>query len=260
MRGRVQPAGALLLAALVGSTVFSTGCETKRLGAGSYSIAFPPPRVEPPPPNALGRVHILCTRRLEAWGIDAAKENAQASATAKLAATLPNKLAYDAIIVPGYTPVDATAPQPSLHPIARERLDLAASDLRAGAAALIIVSGGNANPPGTPFNEAMMMKGYLLASGIPEAQIAIEPCALHSHTNLRNAGRFLLAHGLSRALIVTSVDQAFYFGYPDRSTFDARCLLDFGTFVGELRPVDRNRVAFRPNGRVFDLGRDIGDP
>ncbi|MEJ7731737.1 MAG: YdcF family protein [Polyangiaceae bacterium] len=145
-------------------------------------------------------------------------------------------------------------------PVAQDRLLWAAADLRAGLAPLIVVSGGNVHPQGTPHNEALEMKRFLVEAGIPAAQVAIEPCARHSHTNLRNAGRYLLTRGLRRALVVTSRDQAMYFGRPRSSTFDVRCLADLGYLVGDLQSLDDRRVGFVPSGRALEVGRDPQDP
>jgi hypothetical protein len=215
--------------------------------------------VEPAPEGVRGRPWVYCEQALRSRGIDLEAEN---RAVERFLATLEPGHAgrYDAVIVPGYTPLDATAPLLEIHPIAVERLELARQELAAGTAPVVIVSGGNVHPPDTPVNEALQMKQWLLAHGTAEERIAIDPCARHSHTNLRNAGRFLLIHGLRRALIVTSRDQAMYFGQPRSSSFDGRCLADFGYVVGDLRAVDGNRVSFIPSGRVMERGPDALDP
>jgi hypothetical protein len=167
---------------------------------------------------------------------------------------------YDLIVVPGYTPLDATEPTPTVHPTAAARLDDAIAAYRHGLAPVLLVTGGNVHPNGTPFNEAVLMKRYLVSQKVPAGAIILEPCARHSHTNLRNAGRFLLTHGLRRALVVTSMDQALYFGRPRSSSFDARCVADLGYVVGMLEDVDANRVSFEPSGRTLDRGADPFDP
>lgn len=215
----------------------------------------------PPPPGALGGPYVYCDQALRPHGIDTAAENAEAMVTARAVASGDRTRApYHVLVVPGYTPLDQETPLPGVHPVARERLIAAIGDLRAGLAPLILVSGGNVHPEGTPYNEALEMKRFLLAQGVSASQVLIEPCARHSHTNLRNAGRLMIRTGLRSALIVTSWDQAMYFQRPRSSSFDARCLADIGYLVGELQGVDEHHVAFIPSGRTLESGRDSMDP
>ena len=216
--------------------------------------------VTPAPPEALGAPYPRCDdAELLVHGVDVARENAAALVTAK--ATAGHAASpFDLLVVPGFTPLDLAVPASELHAEARARLLRALDDLHAGAAPLVMVSGGNVHPDGTPFNEALEMKRFLLAHGVPEARILIEPCARHSHTNVRNVARFMLSTGLRRALIVTSFDQAYYFANPRASSFDARCLADLGYLVGAFEGVDTYRVAFEPSGRTLAIGPDPRDP
>ncbi len=215
--------------------------------------------VTPAPPEALGAPYSRCDGELRARGFDLTRENAPALVTARAIAASASG-PFDLVVVPGFTPLDLAAPTPELHPEAQARLLRALDDLRAGAAPLVMVSGGNVHPEGTPQNEALEMKRFLLAHGVPEERILVEPCARHSHTNLRNVSRFMLSVGLRRALIVTSIDQAYYFANPRASSFDARCLADLGYLVGAFEGVDAYRVAFEPSGRTFSVGPDPRDP
>ncbi len=194
--------------------------------------------------------------------VDVAAQNAPAlSYLAQLAAEPRSwPFMYDAIVVPGFTPLDAATPSPIIHPTAAARLDAAMAHFRGGAAPLIVVSGANVHPAGTPYVEAMLMKAYLLEHGIREEEIVIEPCARHSHTNLRNVGRFMLRFGLRKAVIVTSRDQAFYFGNPTTSSFDARCIADVGHRVGTFQSLPGDTVEFRPVLLDFNRGTDPLDP
>lgn len=223
------------------------------------ALRHPADVVEPAPADARRRAWVYCADVLSTRGIDVAAQNAPARQRLERLGT-SHGAAYDALVVPGYTPLDQSEPLTEIHPVAAERLALATADLRTGRAPVVVVSGGNVHPADTPVNEAVQMKEWLLAHGVPGDRIVVEPCARHSHTNLRNAGRFLLAHGLRRALVVTSRDQALYFGRPRSSSFDARCLSDLGYVVGDLQEVDANRVAFVPSGRTFDRGADPLDP
>src|SRR5262245_54338668 len=103
------------------------------------------------------------------------------------------------LIVPGYTPRFGWTT--GLHPEAVERLERALDDLQAGLAPAVIVSGGAVH---SDENEAVLMREWLLAHGVEPARILLEPCARHTTTNLRNAGRIVLRHGANEALVVTS--------------------------------------------------------
>jgi hypothetical protein len=171
---------------------------------------------------------------------------------------------YDLIIVTGYTPLDAREPV-RLHPIARERIDDASRSFRARHAPFILTTGGAVHPEGTPYCEAVEMKRELVALGVAADRVVTEPRARHSTTNLRNAGRFMLAHGLTRGLVVAGggwlvFNQAWYFAHPELSSFNRRCRRELGYVVGTLRKVDAARVAFTPAPECQRPGPDPLDP
>ena len=176
------------------------------------------------------------------------------------------------LIVPGYTP--RLGWRGGLHARNLERLERALADLRAGLAPAVIVTGGAVH---SPDNEAVLMREWLLAHGVEPGRILVEPCARHTTTNLRNAGRILLAHGAREALVVTSdepdwvprasgwrfAEQSYYLGFPWLSTFHLRCLRQLGYRVGELTWLEPMHVAFRPSPAVFQMSRREtrdGDP
>lgn len=163
---------------------------------------------------------------------------------------------YELLIVPGYTPLDVERPTHLLEiPAALSRLELAAEDITSGIVRCVLVSGGSVHPPGTPYNEALMMREQLLRLGVNSDQILVDPYARHSTTNLRNAGRMMRSLGMTRGLIVTGFDrstfsQAFYFGHPLLSTFALRCQTELGYSIGELDRVDDYHIAFYPSADV----------
>lgn len=162
------------------------------------------------------------------------------------------------LIVPGFTPLFGW--RAGLHPRAARRLARAAELLAGGRAATVIVSGGAVH---SPDNEALMMRQWLLDHGVKETAILVDPCARHTTTNLRNAGRILLAAGASEAHIVTSGDQLYYLAHPWRSTFHLRCLVQLGYRVGDLDWAEDRCVRFRPSAAVFRASRResrAGDP
>ncbi|HEY2745931.1 MAG TPA: YdcF family protein [Polyangia bacterium] len=150
------------------------------------------------------------------------------------------------VIVPGYTP--RLGWSRGLHPAAAARLGEAALVLRAGLASTIIVSGGAVH---SDDNEAVLMRQWLVERGIDAACVLVEPCARHTTTNLRNAGRMVLAAGAREALVVTNGSQTWYLAFPWRSSFHARCLWELGYRVGALEWLGPMHVAFRPSADVF---------
>lgn len=150
------------------------------------------------------------------------------------------------LVVPGYCPRFGW--RRGLHPVAVARLERAARDLDEGLASTIIVTGGAVH---SADNEAVLMREWLLGNGVDPGRVLVEPCARHTTTNLRNAGRMVLAAGAREALVVTSHPQSRYLAYPWRSSFHLRCLVELGYRVGELAFVGPMHIAFRPSADVF---------
>jgi len=179
----------------------------------------------------------------------------------------------DCLIVPGFTPRFGWRGG-ALHPAAEARCRAAARDLALGVAPLAIVSGGAVHGPD---NEALLLRDSLLSQGVRDDRILVEPCACHTTTNLRNAARIMLAHGLRDAFIVTddapgrsprdwllrARTQAAYVGFPRLSGFALRCRLTLGYSVGALaweRPMHVRFVPSRDCLRTSALPSLEGDP
>lgn len=171
--------------------------------------------------------------------------------------------AFHVIVVPGFTPLDAKVAAPGVHPLARRRLEGAAEGFRAGKAPFVLVTGGNIHPRGTPYYEGIEMKKELLAMGVPEDRIVVDARARQSTTNLRNAGRYMLEHGMRVGVIATAgggdpFEDDFN---PTISTFHARCERELGYRVGELRGAGAAQTEFMPSEEVRRIGyRDVLDP
>ncbi|HEY9839589.1 MAG: YdcF family protein [Candidatus Sericytochromatia bacterium] len=165
------------------------------------------------------------------------------------------KAPYDVIIVPGYTPLGATRPTP-LTPEARARLQTAVDDFKAGKAPFIMVSGAAVHPESSRINEAKVMRDCLVEDfGIPADRILVEGLARHSTTNLRNAGRMMLDHGLNKGLIVSDpgfmgmVSQSDYFSM---IFFNLRYQNNHGQWgPGEIQPVDDNPLGIGDKRNLF---------
>ncbi|HEX7663888.1 MAG TPA: ElyC/SanA/YdcF family protein, partial [Polyangiaceae bacterium] len=170
---------------------------------------------------------------------------------------------YAAVIVPGhglpeqdasplrsYSPADPSACKalagPSFGALGAmiQRTRRASALLRNGVAPLAIVSGGAVH---SRLVEAFAML-HLLSCARPDGgelvdadRVFVEPCADHTHTNLRNAGRVLAAMHARAGFLVT--DDHFQSDYFEDQTgleivggsVDQRSLRDFGYLVGSWR-------------------------
>jgi hypothetical protein len=173
-------------------------------------------------------------------------------------ALLPANYPYTAILVPGFgtgaqaeTSIANWLPGEACHPLAElDRLRLGAMVPRArrasdawqgGVAPLVIVTGGS---PHSSLVEAFAMLFLLecdASAHVPESSVLVEPCAEHTHTNLRNAGRWLVSMGARTGYLVTDDEfQADYFQDWTAvnligGSLDARSLRDFGYVLGSWR-------------------------
>lgn len=191
--------------------------------------------------------------------IDVRRENL--APVARLQSLLPSNPKGPLIVVPGYTPLDAAEPI-RLTDVAKRRLERAVDAYGDTHALGFLVTGGNVYPAHTPYNEAWEMRRWLVEHHRFAADhVVLEPFARHSTTNLRNAGRFLLTHGVDHAVVVTDAGQGFYFGAQDLSTFRLRCKNQLGYSVGTLQPnLGFTRITFRPTADVLRKGEDPLDP
>ena len=180
--------------------------------------------------------------------------------TGPLPTTAPNgrPAEFRFAVVPGFTPRWWHSSGLADKAIARLELGLAA--LESGRAASLIVSGGAVH---SDENEALLMRDWLLARGVEPTRVVVEPCARHTTTNLRNAGRIVLSAGAREALVVTGDQQAYHLGRPWLFGFHGRCLVELGYLVGELERLDPHHLRFRPSPDVFrDSWKEsfMGDP
>jgi hypothetical protein len=185
----------------------------------------------------------------------AAADRHNASVLRQVAA-LPAAYPYSAIVVPGFgnatqarTSIASWLPGEACHGFADgDRLLLGsmvprtrrASDAwQGGAAPMVLVTGGS---PHSSMIEAFAMLYLLTCDASAEAPLVlVEPCAEHTHTNLRNAARWLVAIGARTGYLVT--DDAFQADYFQDWTgidliggsVDARSLRDWGYVIGSWR-------------------------
>ena len=125
-----------------------------------------------------------------------------------------------------------------------------AEALRANVAPFAIVSGGSEH---SRMVEAFAMLHLLrCAFGIPSERVIVEPCAEHTHTNIRNSGRWLVAMGARTGYVVT--DDGLQRDYLEEfsgfelvfGSLDQRSLRDWHQLVGTWR-----RAAAGPNVGVW---------
>ncbi|NQZ18914.1 MAG: YdcF family protein, partial [Bdellovibrionales bacterium] len=117
--------------------------------------------------------------------IDIEKENKKVSQWLSYLNDKAPSAMREMVLVPGFVPEDGRPVR--LHKYAKIRLDKAMDVFKKLIYPAIMVSGGNVHPPGTPYNEALEMKRYLMLEyQVPDYMIAIEPYAKNTVTNLRN--------------------------------------------------------------------------
>ena len=87
---------------------------------------------------------------------------------------------------------------PSVH--LRIRLERAVELYKAGTVPVIIVSGG----PGVPgYPEPLVMRNYLIAHGVPEQAIVLDPTGINTAATARNAVPLMAEHHIDSVIIVT---------------------------------------------------------
>lgn len=111
---------------------------------------------------------------------------------------LDNPRPADAIIVLGARISPDSSPSPALE----RRLDLARALYANGMAPLIITTGAQGDDEPLPEGEGM--RDYLIANGVPGADIVAENASYNTRENLANAQAIMTERGLSTAIIVTS--------------------------------------------------------
>lgn len=170
------------------------------------------------------------------------------------------KLKYQIIIVPGFTPRNITEPE-GINKKEVKRLERAIKAMKRFNVPVIMVSGGNVRPQNTPNNEAYGMKQALLKKfNLNESQVAMDPYARTSVTNMRNCGRFMIKHNLERALIITSFGQNFYFGAQAISTYQGASKKTLGYKVGKFRFLSLYKTSFIPSSDVLKRSDNPLDP
>lgn len=119
------------------------------------------------------------------------------------------------------------------------RVGRAARALAAGVAPVITLSGGAVH---SRLYEAIMMDWIATCRlGVPQDEVLLDPCADHTHTNVRNTGRLVVALGGRTAFIVTDDGlQALYlteWNFFDLigGSVDERALRDWQYLIGSWR-------------------------
>lgn len=113
------------------------------------------------------------------------------------AGNVPPAEDYDAIIVLG-AQVNPNG-EPSIQ--LQWRLDAAAEAWRQTNTVIVTCGAQGKNEPAP---EALVMRDYLLAHGVPEEDILTDPDSYNTRQNIRNAAELLKSDGAEKVLIVTS--------------------------------------------------------
>jgi hypothetical protein len=140
---------------------------------------------------------------------------------------------------PGVSCPDVSDRELPLFSVNYLRAARAAEAFHAGVAPVVVVSGGAIH---SRLTEAFLLD-YLLACrfAVPDDAILVDPCANHTHTNLRNTGALVVAIGGRTAYVVT--DDFLQSRYLEEWTpfdliwgsIDQRSLRDFGYLLGSHR-------------------------
>lgn len=141
---------------------------------------------------------------------------------------------YTSLIVPGDSP-NSPGDANYLSESAKNRVGYAVQAFNEKLAPVIIISGANVYPKGTPYFEAVEMKKYMIQKySIPENVILIDPCARHTTTNLRNAVRVIIRNNVpikNKALIIATVSHNDEIAGID---FYNRCFKELGYMPGTI--------------------------
>ncbi|MFT2008940.1 YdcF family protein [Pontibacter sp. 13R65] len=154
-----------------------------------------------------------------------------------------SKYPYSMILVLGHGPED---PAVVLDEGGAHYCEVAAQMFKEGVAPFIVVSGGNAHPYKTPYNEAEEMKKYLVSElGIPDEAVFIEPHARHTTTNLRNISRMFYRFSIPDQKPVLTLTN------PEHSkhtlTISDRCMRELGYLpFRDMKKVTDETNAFYP--------------
>jgi hypothetical protein len=140
---------------------------------------------------------------------------------------------------PGDACPAADARESALLSVNLERASRAAAAYAAGVAPVVVVSGGAVH---SALTEAFLLD-YLLTCrlDVPADAVVLDPCADHTHTNMRNTGSVVVALGGRTAYLVT--DDGIQADYLEEWTpfdlisgsIDQRSLRDFGYLLGSYR-------------------------
>jgi len=156
-------------------------------------------------------------------------------------------LPQDASVLVGKEPGDTCVPLPPVE-LARlgvnvERARRVAAAFHGRVAPVVTVSGGAVH---SDLVEAFALEHLVRCiHGVPADRILVDPCADHTHTNLRNTGALVVGIGARAAYLVTDSSlQSDYLG--DLMFFDGiggsvdqRSLRDFGHLLGAWRRASR---------------------
>lgn len=150
-----------------------------------------------------------------------------------------------------WTPADACidldAAQLDLLDVNVPRASRIAEAYRAGVAPLVSTSGGAVH--GKVYEAFMLAHLAHCRGGVPIDRILVDPCADHTHTNIRNTGALVRNAGARFAYLVT--DDFLQSKYMQEWTtfdsiggsIDARALRDWGYLIGSWRQASRGIAA-----------------
>lgn len=144
---------------------------------------------------------------------------------------------------PGDECLELSVSQRALLSVNNQRAERVAETFRSGLAPVVIVSGGAVH---AQVVEAFMLTHLATCNGdVPLERVLVDPCADHTHTNVRNSGA-LVRHLTARTAYVVTDDflqgdylQEFTGFELIGGSIDDRSLRDFGYLLGSWRQASR---------------------
>jgi hypothetical protein len=157
----------------------------------------------------------------------------------------------DASVLIGWMPEDACRSmddnETARLTINVSRARRAAAAYHAGVAPFVSLSGGAVH---STLNESLMLMHLVTCQfGVPGDRVLVDPCADHTHTNVRNTGAIVIGIGGRTAYLVT--DDSLQSDYLQEWTLfdliggsiDQRALRDWGHLIGAWRKASREMKA-----------------
>ncbi len=194
--------------------------------------------------SAAARTNAVTLRALA--GLTTAREFAYSAASTFGYGSLAQEVSVLVDVLPGAACKSLSAEERNRLGVNMIRAERVASAYRGRVAPVVTLSGGAVH---SELVEAFALEHLVRClHGVPADRILLDPCADHTHTNLRNTGALVVGLGARTAYVVT--DPFLQSDYLSDFTFfdalggsvDQRSLRDFGHLLGAWRRASRGTL------------------